>query len=59
MRKDFAEANPDVVSAFVKVTGDAYAAYLADSAAAKKIAELLAPRPRTCRCCSRAMCSPR
>ena len=47
VRKDFAEANPDVVTAFVKVTGDAYAAYLADPAAwnaesdaAKKIAEL-------------------
>lgn len=33
VRKDFAEANPDVVKAFVKVTGDAYAAYLADPAA--------------------------
>lgn len=47
VRKDFAEANPDIVTAFVKVTGDAYAAYLADPAAwgadsdaAKKIAEL-------------------
>ncbi|SEQ37243.1 taurine transport system substrate-binding protein [Devosia sp. YR412] len=47
VRKDFAEANPDVVSAFVKVTGDAYAAYLADPSAwgadseeAKKIADL-------------------
>jgi taurine transport system substrate-binding protein len=47
VRKDFAEANPDVVTAFVKVTGDAYAAYLADPAAwsadsdaARKIAEL-------------------
>jgi taurine transport system substrate-binding protein len=33
VRKDFAAANPDVVKAFVKVTGDAYAAYLADPAA--------------------------
>ena len=33
VRKDYAEANPDVVKAFVKVTGDAYAAYLADPAA--------------------------
>jgi len=32
VRKEFAEANPDVVKAFVKVTGDAYAAYLADPA---------------------------
>ncbi len=47
VRKDFAEANPDIVTAFVKVTGDAYAAYLADPAAwnaesdaAKAIAEL-------------------
>lgn len=47
VRKDFAEANPDVVTAFVKVTGDAYASYLADPAAwnadsaeAKKIADL-------------------
>ncbi|MDC9826238.1 taurine ABC transporter substrate-binding protein [Devosia sp. ZB163] len=32
VRKDYAEANPDVVKAFVKVTGDAYAAYLADPA---------------------------
>ncbi len=47
VRKDFAEANPDVVTAFVKTTADAYAEYLADpdawnaeSDAAKKIAEL-------------------
>jgi taurine transport system substrate-binding protein len=47
VRKDFAEANPDVVKAFVKVTGDAYAAYLANpdawnaaSSEAKKIADL-------------------
>ncbi|QQR38498.1 taurine ABC transporter substrate-binding protein [Devosia rhizoryzae] len=47
VRKEYAEANPDVVEAFVKVTGDAYAAYLADpeawnaeSAEAGKIAEL-------------------
>lgn len=47
VRKDYAEANPDVVTAFVKTTGDAYAAYLADPAAwdaksdaAKKIADL-------------------
>ena len=32
VRKEFAEANSDVVKAFVKVTGDAYAAYLADPA---------------------------
>jgi taurine transport system substrate-binding protein len=32
VRKEYAEANPDVVKAFVKVTGDAYAAYLADPA---------------------------
>jgi len=32
VRKEYAEANPDVVQAFVKVTGDAYAAYLADPA---------------------------
>jgi len=30
VRKEFAEQNPDVVKAFVKVTGDAYAAYLAN-----------------------------
>lgn len=30
VRKEFAEQNPDVVQAFVKVTGDAYDAYLAD-----------------------------
>ncbi len=47
VRKEFAEANPDIVTAFVKVTGDAYAAYLADPAAwgadsdaAKAIAQL-------------------
>lgn len=47
VRKEFAEANPDVVTAFVKTTADAYAAYLADPAGwsaesqeAKKIAEL-------------------
>jgi taurine transport system substrate-binding protein len=47
VRKDFAEANPEVVTAFVKVTGAATDAYLADPAAwnadsdaAKKIAEL-------------------
>ncbi|MET0437334.1 MAG: taurine ABC transporter substrate-binding protein [Devosia sp.] len=47
VRKDFAEANPDVVTAFVKTTADAYAAYLADPEAwnaeseeAGKIAEL-------------------
>lgn len=47
VRKDYAEANPDVVVAFVKVTGDATDAYLADPAAwgvdsdeAKKIADL-------------------
>lgn len=47
VRKEYAEANPDVVEAFVKVTGDAYAAYLADpeawnaeSAEAGKIAKL-------------------
>jgi len=47
VRKDFAEANPDVVTAFVKTTADAYADYLADPAKwdaesepAKKIAGL-------------------
>lgn len=47
VRKDFADANPDVVTAFVKTTADAYADYLADPAAwnaesdaAKKIADL-------------------
>jgi len=47
VRKDFAEANPDVVTAFVKTTADAYDDYLADpdawdaeSEAVKKIAEL-------------------
>ena len=30
VRKEFAEKNPDVVAAFVKVTGDAYAEYLKD-----------------------------
>jgi taurine transport system substrate-binding protein len=45
--KTFAEAHPDVVTAFVKVTGDAYAAYKANpdawngtSAEAEKIAKL-------------------
>jgi len=33
VRKEFAEANPDVVAAFVQVTGKAYAEYLADPAA--------------------------
>ncbi|WP_181703128.1 taurine ABC transporter substrate-binding protein [Chthonobacter albigriseus] len=32
VRKEFAEANPDVVKTFVKVTGEAYAAYRADPA---------------------------
>jgi taurine transport system substrate-binding protein len=47
VRKDFADAHPDVVTAFVKVTADAYKAYLsnpdswnADSDAAKAIAKL-------------------
>ncbi len=47
VRKDFAEQHPDIVKAFVKTTGAAYAAYLAnpeawgaDSAEARKIAEL-------------------
>ncbi len=44
VRKEFAEANPDVVKAFVKVTGDAYAAYLADptkwSADSKEAADI-------------------
>lgn len=47
VRKAFAEAHPDIVTAFVKVTGEASDAYLADPAAwgaeseqAKKIAEL-------------------
>lgn len=47
VRKDFAEANPDVVTAFVKTTADAYASYLANpdawdaaSEEAAKIAEL-------------------
>ncbi len=47
VRKDYAEANPDIVTAFVKTTADVYADYLSDPAAwnaesdaAKKIAEL-------------------
>ena len=32
VRKDFADKNPDVVKAWVKVTADAYTAYLADPA---------------------------
>ena len=47
VRKDFAEANPDVVTAFVRVTADAYDSYLADpgawdadSEAAQAIAQL-------------------
>ena len=45
VRKDFAEKHPDVVTAFVKVTGQATDAYLADPAGwaganAKKIADL-------------------
>ncbi|MDR3473621.1 MAG: taurine ABC transporter substrate-binding protein [Devosia sp.] len=47
VRKNFADAHPDVVTAFVKVTADAYKAYLdnpagwsADSDAAKAIAKL-------------------
>jgi taurine transport system substrate-binding protein len=47
VRKEFAEQNPEVVQAFVQVTGAAYATYLAnpdawgaDSEAAKQIAEL-------------------
>ncbi|MBW9064991.1 taurine ABC transporter substrate-binding protein [Rhizobium herbae] len=45
--KKFADAHPDIVTAFVKVTGDAYASYRtnpddwnANSAAAEKIAKL-------------------
>jgi taurine transport system substrate-binding protein len=44
VRKEYAEQNPDVVKAFVKVTGDAYAAYLADpakwSASSKEAADI-------------------
>lgn len=47
VRKDYAEQHPDIVKAFVKVTGDATDAYLAnpeawgpDSEQARKIAEL-------------------
>lgn len=47
VRKDFADAHPDVVTAFVKVTADAYKQYLsnpaawdANSEAAKAIAKL-------------------
>ena len=47
VRKEFADAHPDIVTAFVKVTADAYKAYLdnpagwsADSDAAKAIAKL-------------------
>lgn len=47
VRKDYAEKHPEIVTAFVKVTGEATDAYLADPAAwgadspeAKKIAEL-------------------
>ncbi|WP_237155418.1 taurine ABC transporter substrate-binding protein [Oryzibacter oryziterrae] len=32
VRKEFAEAHPDVVTAFVKVTGEAYASYRSDPA---------------------------
>ena len=52
VRKDFAEANPEVVQAFVKTTADAYAAYLgkpdawnATSPEAKKIADLTGAKP--------------
>lgn len=52
VRKDFAEAHPDVVIAFVKTTADAYADYLADpdawnadSEPAKKIADLSGAKP--------------
>ena len=47
VRKEFADAHPEIVTAFVKVTADAYKAYLdnpaawsADSDAAKAIAKL-------------------
>ena len=47
VRKEYAEAHPEIVTAFVKVTGEATDAYIADPAAwgaeseqAKKIAEL-------------------
>lgn len=47
VRKEYAEQHPEIVTAFTKVTADAYAAYLADPAAwgpesdaAKKIAQL-------------------
>lgn len=47
VRKDYAEQHPEIVTAFVKTTADAYAAYLADPAAwnaesdaAKAIAQL-------------------
>lgn len=47
VRKEFADAHPEIVTAFVKVTADAYKAYLdnpagwsADSDAAKAIAQL-------------------
>jgi taurine transport system substrate-binding protein len=33
VRKDFAAENPEIVAGFAKVTGDAYAGYLADPAA--------------------------
>jgi len=47
VRTEFAKAHPDVVTAFVKVTGDAYAAYskdpkawVADAANVKKISQV-------------------
>lgn len=52
VRKDYAEAHPEIVAAFVKVTGAATAAYLADPAAwdaqsdaVRKIAELTGAKP--------------
>ncbi len=37
VRKEFAEQHPDVVKAFVKVTGEAYAAYRADPASGARL----------------------
>lgn len=52
VRKDFAQKNPEIVTQFVKVTGDAYAdyaknpdAYKPSSPQAQKIAELTGAKP--------------
>ncbi len=52
VRNEFADKNPDVVTAFVKVTGDAYADYLKDPKAwlatpgnIDKVAKLVGSKP--------------